>query len=88
MPRPRCLHDTIRRRLVDGSQAPAPAIMAWGPSSWLLLTRVFQLLEAVAGTGLNGFLTAWIYTRDLGVSKTMVVLQLLVCLRDHLLTPL
>jgi len=53
--------------------------MAWSVSSWMTFTRVFQLLGALAASGLNGFLTAWVYSRNLGLAQNLVVLELLVC---------
>lgn len=53
--------------------------MAWSLSSWLMFTRIFQLLGALAAAGLNGFLTAWVYSRQMGLAHNMAVLELLVC---------
>ena len=52
--------------------------MAWGPSAWLIATRIVQFFGAVTGTGLNGFLTAFIYSKDLDIPLGMVMVQLLV----------
>ena len=54
--------------------------MAWNLSTWLTLTRTFQLFAALAGAILNGFLIAKIYKEERGKPQTsMVVLELLVC---------
>ena len=53
-------------------------VMAWPLSSWLVLTRVFQLLAALAAAGMNGFLTTRLYTNSMAVSQAMIALELLV----------
>ncbi len=52
--------------------------MAWELSSWLVLTRSFQLMGALASGGLNGYLVALIYARQLGITIGMITLELLV----------
>lgn len=52
--------------------------MAWDLSSWLVLTRAFQIVAAsIAGT-MNGFLIAWISIKKLGLANNMVVLEIMV----------
>ncbi|KAK3945600.1 hypothetical protein QBC46DRAFT_94979 [Diplogelasinospora grovesii] len=53
--------------------------MAWELSRWLVLMRMFQLMGAMASGGLNGFLAAFIYSRKLGFSQNMMVLEFLIC---------
>lgn len=68
--------------------------MGWelsSTSSWLALARSLQLLSALASTVMHGYLTVHIYTGKLGLSKHMIVLELLVrlcCHRGFLLEPL
>ncbi|KAK0629001.1 hypothetical protein B0T17DRAFT_489790 [Bombardia bombarda] len=52
--------------------------MAWELSSWLVLFRTFQLLGSLTSAVLNGFLFAFISTKHIGLSETMVILELLI----------
>jgi hypothetical protein len=54
--------------------------MAWGLSSWSLFVRIWQLLAATAAAGMNGFLTARVWKEKLGLTQTMVIIQLLICM--------
>ncbi|KAK4454111.1 hypothetical protein QBC34DRAFT_177552 [Podospora aff. communis PSN243] len=54
--------------------------MAWGLSSWSLFVRIWQLLAATAAAGMNGFLTARVWKEKLGLTQTMVIIQLLICI--------
>ena len=53
--------------------------MAWELSSWLVLTRSFQVMGALAAGGLNGYLVALIYSKHLGLTNAMITLELMVC---------
>ncbi|KAK1832492.1 hypothetical protein QBC39DRAFT_329969 [Podospora conica] len=53
--------------------------MAWGPSRWLVVSRSVQFLCAVAGTSLNGFVTASLYSKDSNMPLTLLTLELLIC---------
>lgn len=57
--------------------------MAWKLSSWLVLTRTFQLVAALVAGSMNGFLIAWIYIKKLGLSNNMVTLEIMVCLLPY-----
>ncbi|KAK4158368.1 hypothetical protein C8A00DRAFT_10838 [Chaetomidium leptoderma] len=54
--------------------------MGWELSTWLALARSSQLLGSLAAAAMHGYLTVRVYTGDLGLSKEMVVLELLACL--------
>ncbi|KAK1759244.1 hypothetical protein QBC47DRAFT_398057 [Echria macrotheca] len=54
--------------------------MAWSLSRWLMFTRAFQLQGALTSAGLNGFLTAWVSVKRLGLTQSMCVLELLICI--------
>jgi hypothetical protein len=58
-----------------------------GLSTWLALARSFQLLGSLAATAMHGYLTIRVYNGRLGLSKEMVVLELLVCSILPALTP-
>lgn len=51
---------------------------AWELTSWLALIRTFQLLGALAGAALNGFVAVMIYIKDHDLLINVVVLELLV----------
>ena len=53
--------------------------MAWELSTWLGFARSFQLLASLAATAMHGYLTVRVHNGRLGLSKEMVVLELLVC---------
>lgn len=44
-----------------------------------ILVRLFQLLGAFIPAAMNGWLLAYIYSNNLGPSKIMLVLEVLVC---------
>ncbi len=52
--------------------------MAWEVSNWLVLTRSFQLVAALAAGAMNGFLVAWVHLKKLGLGRNMVILELMV----------
>lgn len=52
---------------------------AWELSSWLALIRTFQVLGALAGAVLNGFVAVMIFIKDRDLLPNMVILELLVC---------
>ncbi|KAM7197389.1 hypothetical protein V8F33_005610 [Rhypophila sp. PSN 637] len=52
---------------------------AWELTSWLALIRTFQLLGALAGASLNGFVAVMIYLQDRDLLINVVVLELLIC---------
>ncbi|KAM7224022.1 hypothetical protein V8F06_000495 [Rhypophila decipiens] len=52
---------------------------AWELTSWLALIRTFQLLGALAGASLNGFVAVMIYLKDRDLLINVVVLELLIC---------
>jgi len=52
--------------------------MAWELSSWLALIRTFQLLGALAGAALNGFVSVMIFIKDRDLLHNIVILELLV----------
>ncbi|KAH8904229.1 hypothetical protein BR93DRAFT_131944 [Coniochaeta sp. PMI_546] len=52
--------------------------MAWDLSNWLVLTRTFQLVAALAAGVMNGFLVAWIHIKKLGLGRNMVILELMI----------
>ncbi|KAK0617120.1 hypothetical protein B0T14DRAFT_258642 [Immersiella caudata] len=54
--------------------------MAWALSSWSLFVRIWQLLAATAAAGMNGFLTARVWREKLGLTQTMVIIELLICI--------
>lgn len=54
--------------------------MVWRLSSWLVLVRLFQLLGSFITGAMNGYLLWYIYTNRLGLDKTMIILEILVCL--------
>ncbi|KAK4164530.1 hypothetical protein QBC43DRAFT_47912 [Cladorrhinum sp. PSN259] len=47
-------------------------------SAWHSIARTFQFLGALSSTAFHGFLTIWVYKRRLGLSQTMLILQLLI----------
>lgn len=51
---------------------------AWELTSWLALIRTFQLLGALAGASLNGFVAVMIYLKDRDLLINVVILELLV----------
>ncbi|ROW03121.1 hypothetical protein VMCG_05688 [Cytospora schulzeri] len=54
--------------------------MGWRLSSWLFLVRLFQLLGSFIPGAMNGWLLYYIYTNNLGLSNTMVILETLVAI--------
>ncbi|KAK0640973.1 hypothetical protein B0T16DRAFT_430931 [Cercophora newfieldiana] len=54
--------------------------MGWSLSSWLVFVRIWQMLAATAAAGMNGFLTARVWKERLGLTQTMVILELLICI--------
>jgi hypothetical protein len=44
-------------------------------SSWLVLTRSFQFMGALAASCLNGYLVALIYSQKLGLTNIMIILE-------------
>jgi len=45
-----------------------------------MFVRIWQTLAAVAAAGMNGFLTARVWKEKLGLTDTMVILELLICI--------
>ncbi|KAJ4293914.1 hypothetical protein N0V88_005428 [Collariella sp. IMI 366227] len=52
--------------------------MSWQLSAWLAFARSAQLLGSMGAAGMHGYLTILVYKNRLGLSKHMVVLELLV----------
>lgn len=64
-----------KRRL---STSPPHSRMSWRLSAWLAFVRSAQLLGSMGAAGMHGYLTILVYKNRLGLSKHMVVLELLV----------
>lgn len=60
--------------------------MGWGLMRWIVSVRAVQLLGSFIPGALNGWLLYYIYSsKDLGLTQSMIILQILVCYLHRLL---
>lgn len=53
----------------------------WGINSWLVVVRSLQVLGMLISAVLNGFLLVYIHLNRLGLSGTMLALEVMVSIR-------
>lgn len=59
--------------------------MGWGLMRWIVSVRAVQLMGSFIPGALNGWLLYYIYSKRLGLTQSMIILQILVCCLHRLL---
>lgn len=59
--------------------------MGWGLMRWIVSVRSVQLMGSFIPGALNGWLLYYIYSKSIGFSQSMIILQILVCCLHQLL---
>lgn len=53
--------------------------MGWALTRWIVSVRLVQLLASFIPGALNGWLLYYIFQNGVGMTQSMIVLQILVC---------